>query len=367
MNISDKILRKDEKTVFALRELYELHGYKRFRMNKFEEYDLYVENKTFLKSENILSFHDLNGKLMALKPDVTLSIVKNVKGDERSSQKLYYNENVYRNAPATHEFKEIMQVGLEYIGELDACAVCEIISLAKQSLEKISDRYVLDVSHMGFVAGLLSEIDFPYGAKDEMISYIGQKNAHEIEALCKKLGVSYDLCKKIIEMTSLYGPFSDVLGAAKALVINDEMRAAVSELEDIYRGVGGTENVDKIRLDFSIVNDMNYYNGVIFCGYIDGIPSSVLSGGRYDNLLRKLGKNKDAMGFAVYLDLLERFEESAKEYDVDVLYVYGEHADAARVMKTVKRLTDEGKSVFAQKGRETDLKYREIVFAEEEV
>lgn len=364
MIVSDKILRKDEKTVFVLRELYELYGYKRFRMNKFEEYDLYVENKNFLKSENILSFHDLNGKLMALKPDVTLSIVKNIKDDSGSAQKVYYNENVYRNAPSTHEFKEIMQVGLEYIGDLDSCAVCEVITLAKKSLEKISKKYILDISHMGFVAGLLSGIDFPYGTKDEMISYIGQKNAHEIKKLCSKLGVSDDLTGKIIKMIYLDGPFADTLDEAKKIVVNNEMRTAVSELEEIFGGIGEDADGGNIRLDFSIVNDMNYYNGVIFRGYIDGIPSSVLSGGRYDNLLRKLGKDKDAIGFAVYLDLLERFEESAKEYDVDVIYVYGEHADAKDVIKDVKRLTDEGKSVFAQKGKETDLKYKEIVFAE---
>jgi ATP phosphoribosyltransferase regulatory subunit len=61
-----------------------------------------------------------------------------------------------------------------------------------------------------------------------------------------------------------------------------------------------------MNLDFSIVNDISYYSGIIFQGYIEGIPEKVLSGGRYDKLLRKFGNRSGAVGFAVYLDLLER-------------------------------------------------------------
>ena len=71
------ILQGSEQAVFRLRELYQRHGYLPYKMSKFEEYDLYVRNKSFLVSEQILTFTDMDGKLMALKPDVTLSILKN--------------------------------------------------------------------------------------------------------------------------------------------------------------------------------------------------------------------------------------------------------------------------------------------------
>ena len=111
MNIS--VLKNDEKAIFSLRELYQKYGYSQFKMSKFEEYDLYVKNKNFLVSDNIITFTDTDGKLMALKPDVTLSIIKNSKDGEKGVQKLYYNENVYRVSKGTQSFKEIMQVGLE--------------------------------------------------------------------------------------------------------------------------------------------------------------------------------------------------------------------------------------------------------------
>ena len=77
MNITDSILRREEKAIFSLRNLYEQYGYKKYKMSKFEEYDLYLENKSFLPSQQVITFTDLSGKLMALKPDVTLSIAKN--------------------------------------------------------------------------------------------------------------------------------------------------------------------------------------------------------------------------------------------------------------------------------------------------
>ena len=109
---------------------------------------------------------------------------------------------------------------------------------------------------------------------------------------------------------------------AKALCGNEKAQQAIEELERLYANLKACVYDHGIHLDFSIVNDMDYYNGIIFQGFVDGIPTGVLSGGRYDNLVHKCGKNADALGFAVYMDMLERYGEEAKSYDVDALDVY---------------------------------------------
>ena len=76
MNIDASALRFEERAVFALRSLYSRYGYSYYKMSKFEEYDLYVRNKDFLVSDSVITFTDTNGRLMALKPDVTLSIIR---------------------------------------------------------------------------------------------------------------------------------------------------------------------------------------------------------------------------------------------------------------------------------------------------
>ena len=116
--IDDKILKNEEKAVFALRSLYKRYGYLPFKMSKFEEYDLYLKNKDFLVSDRVITFNDVSGKLLALKPDVTLSIIKNTRDMPGVKQKVYYNENVYRVSSDTGHFGEIMQAGLECIGDM---------------------------------------------------------------------------------------------------------------------------------------------------------------------------------------------------------------------------------------------------------
>ena len=81
---------RTERVVGQLRELYRRYGYTQYRMSKFEPYDLYVRNKSFLVSEDILTFTDADGRLMALKPEVNLSIVKTVM-EVAGPQKVYYN------------------------------------------------------------------------------------------------------------------------------------------------------------------------------------------------------------------------------------------------------------------------------------
>lgn len=361
MKQAEMLLKKEEQVIFSLRALFEQYGYRKFKMSKFEEYDFYADNRSFLNSETILTFTGLDGKLLALKPDVTLSIVKNTKGGRDASERVYYNENVYRARKGDGEYKEIMQVGLEYIGEVDAYATLEVLLLAQKSLKAISDEYIMDVSHMGFVAGLMEEIGLPYAQQKAILDCISEKNAHGIRAICKEAKLADDMTKKLEALASLYGSLEETLEKAKALCCNEKMEQAVKELENILHclKIGGNEK--NVNLDFSIVNDMDYYTGIIFQGFINGVPSSILSGGRYDNLLRKLGKDADAIGFAVYLDLLERFDSAEREYDVDTLLLYEDGADVAALAQAAQMLTDNGQSVLVQKKNTGNVKYKQLL------
>ena len=94
MKIKSNLLSFVERAELELRALYRGRGYTKYKMGKFEEYDLYAENKSFLVSDSIITFTGSGGKLLALKPDVTLSIVKSTKDGELSKE--FYSENVYR-------------------------------------------------------------------------------------------------------------------------------------------------------------------------------------------------------------------------------------------------------------------------------
>ena len=105
---------------------------------------------------------------------------------------------------------------------------------------------------------------------------------------------------------------------------------------------------------------MRYYNGVIFRGYLPGLASGVLAGGRYDNLLRRMGKAGGAVGFAVYLDQLDRLEDGGG-YDADVLLLYRPGDDPAAVAAFAERLRRDGRSVRMERSEPAGLRWREQV------
>lgn len=308
MNFGDLIIRNDEKAIFALRALFENYGYSQFKMRKFEEYDLYVKNKDFLISDSVITFTDTNGKLMALKPDVTLSIIKNTK-DTAGVQKLYYNENVYRVSNRTHAFKEIMQVGLECIGNVGADSILEVLTVAAKSLRCISKNSVLDISHMGIISELIDKSGSSFECRQQVFRCIGEKNVHELAKVCRDDGVSEEFVELLKKLALTSGKPCEVLPNIKNALGGMVSAGVLKEFEELTTALENSDCGDMVCIDFSVVNDMNYYSGVVFKGFISEIPSSILSGGRYDKLMEKMGRSSSAVGFAVYLDMLERMGE----------------------------------------------------------
>ncbi len=337
---------KEEKVTHSLRNLFFKYGYRRYEMSNFESYDMYVNHKGFLNNSNIITFTDTQGKLKALKPDVTMSIVKNTKETDKVN-KLYYIESVFRAMPHGEGIKEIKQMGIEFIGCNDIYCEAEVIELATQSLCAISENYILDVSHMGFVTGLLNTIKTTQDIKNSMREAIRTKSAHELIEQAQKAKCNETQINMLTELVSLSGGFTNILKRAKKLACNEEMLTAINVLTDIYNTLKQTCDTDKLRLDFSITSDVDYYNGIMLHGYIKNVPSAVLVGGRYDNLMRNFNKPQCALGFAVHLGELGRAFPTSAKYDVDTLVLYDDAADAEFVMQEVKKMRKQQNSVFA--------------------
>jgi len=355
MTFNQDVIKNDEKAIFALRSLYRKYGYKQYKMSKFEEYDLYAKNKEFLVSDSVITFTDFGGKLMALKPDVTLSIIKN--SQEDALTKVYYNENVYRISEGSHTFKEIMQTGLECIGDIDAYNICEVVMLGAESLAAIDENYVLDISHMGLISQILTETTEDGLLQKKLIKCLGEKNLHEIKSLCSEASAD---SKGLELLASVYGNGDKVIQALKDAPLSPDAMKSVAELECINNFLKENSLDKKVNFDFSIAGNMKYYSGVVFKGYINGISASVLSGGQYSKLLSRMGKKADAIGFAVYLDMLERMNTQSKKYDVDTVLIYDEGADVSALSKNIKLLTDIGTTVLAVK-KIPDIKYKQLL------
>ncbi len=364
--IGELSLQPSEQISLELRSLYDSYGYCRYKMSKFEEYDLYSRNKDFLVSDSVITFTDTNGKLMALKPDVTLSIVKNTRDVPDSVQKLYYNENVYRVSKGSHAYKEIMQVGLECIGDIDSYCIYEVLRLALLSMKAIAKHTVakcsiLDISDLGLLTQVIDRVGIPSEEKAEIFRLIGEKNLHELTTKCQTLGIEGGKIDILRQLAELHGPAREVLPVLDSLLggiidkeLYDRFAQKLYALSDIDDG-------DTVQIDFSVVDDIHYYNGIVFKGFVENIPSSVLSGGQYDKLMKKMKRSSGAIGFAVYLDMLEQFINMQVEYDADTVLLYDSSSTLAQISEAAERITAGQQSVLVLRQRPEGVKYRQLL------
>lgn len=326
--------------VSNLINIYERFGFKKIKLSKFEDYNLYNNNKDFLQTEHILTFMNLNGNLKSLRPDVTLSIVKKVlKDNEKETQKIYYIEDIYKIV--SNEYEEIPQVGVEIIGKLNNYSNLEIISMAIESLKSINKNYILEISNIDFISAIFDEIDLEENLKIEILNNIYLKNKHDLEKLLNK-NVDNKYKKYILSFIELSGNYKDILKKLKSLIINKKMQKSYEELKSLSFVFELYNNFDKILLDFSIESQLGYYNGIIFKGYIKESNDIILSGGRYDKLLNKFNSNKNAIGFAIYMDKLYEKNKTSDYIDILILYKSG---DENILLNEVRKFMNKNKKV----------------------
>lgn len=355
--IDETLMNFEERSAYKLRSLYKKYGYLPYEMGKFEEYELYIRNKDFLVSDRVITFNDTNGKLMALKPDVTLSIIKNGEDNKGVKQKVFYNENVYRVSETTHRFKEIMQTGLECIGDIDIYDIYEVISLAAESLSNLADNFCIEISNLDLVSSVIKSVCEDPQFVSKVIYCISEKNTHDLKRVCEEYSVNDADYTKISSLISVYGERKNVVSKLNEIFTSPELEKLAILSEMLENSLFS----DKIRFDFSVVNDMNYYNGFVYRGFVDGVCCGVLAGGQYDNMMKKMNRTSGAVGFAIYLDRIEDLYRENDKFDVDYLLLYDDKTDLVKISSKVSKLIASGLSVSAQKSVPEKLRYNNIM------
>lgn len=350
-----KCFKREENIVEELVCLYESNGYTRYKPSCFEEYSLYQENKDFLIGKNVITFSDIGGRLMAMRPDVSLSLIRHTE-TAGTTEKFYYDEKVYRQTSGSNDFKEISQVGAEVVGEIDKVCEVELTALICDTLNAVTDDYVLDISHMGFTEGLFSAFG---KCASELSDFLKRKDLHDFSALAKRENFDEKLVNAFTVAVQISGNAENALKKAKSIVLNDAMAKAVDELTEVCSYLKKFGYGNKLNINFSIANNADYYNGIIFNGYADGVPHRILSGGRYDKLVEKLGKSGGAIGFALYLGEIERYCKK-ENGSVDYLIVYN-RSTAESALEKAFALRKEGKTVRLARKIPAQLCYKQFI------
>lgn len=286
----------------VLSALFKENNYRKVMTPTIEYFDVFNSDNLGIEAEEMYKLSDNQGRTTVLRPDNTAPIARLVAtrlSKDDFPVRLYYNQNVYvRNKQLAGRTDEIEQSGIELIGDGSMDADIEVISMAYEALKRNEVKsFKLELCHAGFFNAILDKMNLTPSQKADICSFIECKNYSALGDLLDKLGDTTE-AKVIKKLPRLFGD-ANVIEEAKALYNDKTANDALDYLKEVYEKLCSLGFKDNILIDLSLVNRSNYYTGVIFRGYAQGSGVTIVSGGRYDNLIAEYGLDAPAVGFGV--------------------------------------------------------------------
>lgn len=296
-------MRKVEK---RLRNIFLNHGYAEVVTPCLEFFDVFSLKSRYFAQESMYKLTDAKGRLMVLRPDSTMPIARLVGTrlrEEAFPLKLFYNQPIYRANPKNSgRDDEFSQCGIEIVGGDVARADIEALSIAIEVMQSLeADDYRFEIGDSAFFTLLSSRLDLSEEEVSEIRILVQNKNYPELRSILSRFGDnSYALA--LAELPSLFGGV-EIFNRAEKILPDDDTKFVLKKLITLYNNLCALGVQDKITVDLGLVNkNENYYTGVVFMGYAEGYGMPVLTGGRYDRLVRDFGVDVPATGFAVNLN-----------------------------------------------------------------
>ncbi len=284
-----------------VRELFSLWGYRELTTPTFEYFSvLSIGVGDDLKSQ-MIKFIDRNGQIMALRPEFTTSIGRIVATKLTSSLppfRFFYLDNVFRYPKKKGVNKrEIFQTGVELIGETKIRGDAEVISLLATLLKELGIKdYKIIIGSTAFFRALLEEFEIEKEMGSLLKHFLSVRDFVSFYNILDEL--PKEKRKKLRSIFSIVGD-KEILDEVSSIVKTDKTQRALKELKELYRIIGYYGVADSLEFDFSFLRDMDYYTGIVFELFVEGVGYSFAGGGRYDNLLPKMGIDLPATGFAL--------------------------------------------------------------------
>ena len=346
--IFDECTRKSHVTG-SLKKIFKERGYRRVMTPTIEFYDVFGASADYLPQENMYKLMDNKGRLMVLCPDGTIPIARLSATRLLHMEmplRLYYSHNVYRMANGLRgRSSEIYQCGVELIGSGSMRSDLEIMEMAAASLESISNGagYRLELCHIGYFKALMDSLGADEETREEIRRNIEQKNFASLNDLLEQFP-NNAAAAALKYLPRLFGG-EEVFEQAYALFEDASARESLDYLRNIYNSLQQLGLGDKVIIDLGLVNQAEYYTGIIFRGYFNEVGEPVLSGGRYDNLLSDFGADFPAVGFAVNVDLASSIVEKHPPLTADVLVMASEDSYLVKAIQYRKQLIAKGQIV----------------------
>lgn len=299
---------KAKKTVVEqlLHEKIKGYGYRDIQTPTFEFFDVFSKEVGTTPSKELYKFFDKEGNTLVLRPDFTPSIARCAAKyfmEENVPIRFCYQGNTFTNTSNLQgKLKEVTQMGAELIGDGSVQADAEMIAMTIEALYHagLSD-FQISVGNLEYFKGICAEAGLDEETELELREYISGKNYFGAEELLDRTHVNRKDKEQLLKVSDLFGTPA-ILADAKKAVSNSRSKNAIDRLEKVYQVLCDYGVEKYVSFDLGMLSKYNYYTGIIFKGYTYGVGDAIVKGGRYDNLLRRFGKNAPAIGFVIVVD-----------------------------------------------------------------
>lgn len=284
-------------------------GYHPIQTPSFEFFDIFGKEIGTTPSKELYKFFDREGNTLVLRPDITPSIArcaaKYYMDDDIPIRFCYTGNTFINNNSYQGRLKERTQLGAELIGDASAEADAELLAMAVQLMLAAGlKEFQLSVGHVEFLRGLFEAAEISAEQETEIRELLLNRNYYGVEEIVSVLPVREDL-------KELFGLLNDAMLTREKISAAKEKAAGypkichalerLEQLDDLLR----IYRIEKyVCYELAMISGYEYYTGIIFAGYTFGSGEALITGGRYDNLLKSFGKNAPSIGFAVIIDQL---------------------------------------------------------------
>lgn len=316
--------------VNQLQNLFCHYGYRKISTPSIEYYSTYQLGYRDAQDEVFYKFFDGDGRILALRSDMTVPIARcaSTLSKSEAPYRFTYGEDVYKvNASFAGRRNEVTDCGIERIGGEDGDI--EVLWLAAKAMEMIGgEDYVLEVGSAPLFQKAAELSGLNIEQREILADLTDRKSMADLNRFLDG-NVSDSQLRTFFKNLPLLNGGIEVLHDVAELACHRALEEECDVLISLYEGLDKLGASKHIAFDPGKIPHLNYYTGIIFEGYRQGVGHSVLSGGRYDELLGRFGNPMGAIGFGVKIDYLPL--EAEEENIGTILYPKGMEAEALRL------------------------------------
>ena len=290
-----------------IRDRFELFGFREVLTPALEYSEVIEEHG--LRDVSYKLF-DQDNQMLLLRPEMTTPIARLISQRLAGSpppHKLSYVLPAYRRASVGRgQSAELYQAGVEVVGSSspreDASTIALLIDVLQSLGLGASSDFAVVLGQSAFYAGYLRHT--APRAATAVTAALAAKDLVTVDAIAGEL--SADVAAGVRGIPRIVGPAQDgaLIDEAGRFAVGEEAREALENLREILRQLEAHGALGAVILDMGLSGRHEYYTGAVFEAYAAGLGFTVANGGRYDNLLRRFGRELPATGFAIYLERL---------------------------------------------------------------